>query len=538
MKPFLLLATRAEDAVADSEAEAMLRFGGLSPTEMVRVRLESAPLEELLPDLDLTAYAGGPDGWQSVHLLRSGGEEVADADPGGDRAGQGDRRCGRPGRAVPRSVLRHQHPRDCYLGGVLDRTYAEPISAVPITLTEAGCADPLLAGLPRTFTAFVGHKEALRALPPGAVLLAGSAGCPVQMFRLGQHQYATQFHPELDVPGIIVRIHAYRHAGYFHPDAVDQLIEEVQRGPGHLARTHPGQLRRPVRPALARCSARRAVNDTRPELVVVTGASTGIGRASAGHLAAAGFQVLAGVRTDSAATEVAGDRIEPVLVDITDADQIATLAERVRSDPARRPLRALINNAGTSVNAPVEGIPLPDWRRQFETNLFGHIAMIQALLPDLLAARGRVINISSIGGLIAGPTYGAYSGSKFAMEAMSDALRREVKPFGVEVVVVEPGAIATEIWRKGTATAAELWQGMTEEQQGRYASLLTAIRRQTGARTTRGIPPERVAKVIVDAVTARRPRTRYLVGHDAKLIAALVKVLPDRALDRMISGRR
>ena len=274
------------------------------------------------------------------------------------------------------------------------------------------------------------------------------------------------------------------------------------------------------------------------ELVVITGASTGIGRASVDHLAAAGFQVLAGVRTEAAAAEVAGGHIEPVLVDITDAGQIAALAERVRSDPAKRPLRALINNAGISVNAPVEGIPLPDWRRQFEANLFGHVAMIQALLPALLASHGRVINISSIGGLIAGPTYGAYSASKFAMEAMSDALRREVRPFGVDVVVVEPGAIATEIWSKGSATAAGLWKGMTEEQQARYAPLLRAIRKQTGDRTTRGLPPDQAAAVIVEAVTARRPRTRYLVGRDAKFIAAMAKVLPDRALDRMISGRR
>ena len=117
-------------------------------------------------------------------------------------------------------------------------------------MTEAGCADPLLAGLPRTFSAFVGHKEALRALPLGAVLLAGSPACPVQMFRIGQHQYATQFHPELDVPGIVLRIHAYRHAGYFHPDEMDHLIEIVSAAEVMLAGADPGQLHRPVRPEL------------------------------------------------------------------------------------------------------------------------------------------------------------------------------------------------------------------------------------------------------------------------------------------------
>jgi GMP synthase (glutamine-hydrolysing) len=115
-----------------------------------------------------------------------------------------------------------------YLGGVVDTTYAEPVGAVPVTLTPDGAADPLLAGVPEEFEAFVGHKEALRDVPPGAVQLAGSAGCPVQMFRVGDHQYATQFHPELDVPGIVERIHAYRHAGYFHPDEVDALIARVK----------------------------------------------------------------------------------------------------------------------------------------------------------------------------------------------------------------------------------------------------------------------------------------------------------------------
>ena len=226
VKPFLLLATRAEDAVAEAEAEAIRRFGGLSAADLVRVRLESAPLDELLPDLDLTAYSG----------VLMGGSPFTSSDPVTKKSPTQIRVEIELAKLIADVVaLDVPFLGACYgistlglfLGGVLDRTYAEPISAVPITLTEAGCADPLLVGLPRTFTAYVGHKEALRALPPGGVLLAGSPECPVQMFRLGRHQYATQFHPELDVPGIIVRIHAYRHAGYFNPDEVDQLIEVV-----------------------------------------------------------------------------------------------------------------------------------------------------------------------------------------------------------------------------------------------------------------------------------------------------------------------
>lgn len=268
-------------------------------------------------------------------------------------------------------------------------------------------------------------------------------------------------------------------------------------------------------------------------LAVVTGASTGIGRATAEHLAAAGFHVLAGVRNDEAAEAVAADRVEPVHVDIADPDQVARLARRVAEDPGGRPLRALVNNAGIAINAPVEVIPLDEWRRQFEVNLFGQIAVIQALLPALVASRGRIVNVSSIGGLVAGPTYGAYSGSKFALEAVSDALRREVRHLGVQVVVVEPGAIATPIWAKGLATASGLAERMTDEQRQRYQQITAAAGRRAEQLARDGVPPEQVARVITAAVTARRPRTRYLVGRDAQITARLVALLPDRVIDRL-----
>jgi NAD(P)-dependent dehydrogenase (short-subunit alcohol dehydrogenase family) len=274
-----------------------------------------------------------------------------------------------------------------------------------------------------------------------------------------------------------------------------------------------------------------------PGLAVVTGASTGIGRATAEHLAAAGFHVLAGVRSDAAAAAIAAERIEPLRIDIAEPDQIAALARRVADDPEHRPLRVLVNNAGIAVNAPVEVIPLDQWRRQFEINVFGHIAVIQALLPALIAAQGRIVNVSSIGGLIAGPTYGAYSGSKFALEAVSDALRREVRHLGVEVVVVEPGAIATPIWEKGLATARDLAGRMTAEQRERYRHINAAASRRAEEAARDGVPPEQVARVITTAVTARRPRTRYLVGRDARIAGRLAALLPDRFLDRMVSVR-
>ena len=168
----------------------------------------------------------------------------------------------------------------------------------------------------------------------------------------------------------------------------------------------------------------------RRELIVVTGASTGMGAATARELARRGFHVLAGVRRDIDADALRGDGIEPHILDITVESDVAAIAERVENDPQRLPLRALINNAGIAINAPVEALPIAEWRRQFEVNLFGHIAMIQALMPSLLRSSGTVVNISSIGGKVALPTYPAYAGSKFALEALSDSLRREVSGLG------------------------------------------------------------------------------------------------------------
>lgn len=273
------------------------------------------------------------------------------------------------------------------------------------------------------------------------------------------------------------------------------------------------------------------------ELVVVTGASSGIGRAAAEQLAAAGFHVLAGVRNDNDAAAVSSDQVEAVRLDITDEEQVAALVRRVQSDPQARPLRAVVNNAGIAVAAPVEVIPLADWRRQFEANFFGHVGVIQALLPALLSSRGRVINISSIGGLVAGPTYGAYSASKFAMEAMSDALRREVQRFGVDVVLVEPGAIATPIWEKGLNAAATLQSAMSDEQRRRYGKINARAFQRAREATANGVAPEKVAEVITKAITVPRPRTRYLVGRDAKITARLAALLPDRVMDRMIGSR-
>jgi short-subunit dehydrogenase len=199
-----------------------------------------------------------------------------------------------------------------------------------------------------------------------------------------------------------------------------------------------------------------------------------------------------------------------------------------------RPLRALVNNAGVAINAPVETLPMDEWRRQFEVNLFGHIAMTQALLPALLNNSGTVVNISSVGGKFALPTYGAYAGSKFALEAVSDALRREVSDVGIKVVVVEPGAVKTEMAERGIATAQGLEANMTSAQRERYADITAAVAGQARSFNVTGVSAEHAATVIAKAATASHPRTRYTIGRDAAILVRITRVVSDRILDRII----
>jgi NADP-dependent 3-hydroxy acid dehydrogenase YdfG len=260
-----------------------------------------------------------------------------------------------------------------------------------------------------------------------------------------------------------------------------------------------------------------------------TGASAGIGAATARELARRGFHVLAGVRRTEDADALRAPGIEPVILDITEPGHIAELAARVDT------LRALVNNAGISVNAPVEALPLDEWRRLFEVNLFGHVAVTQALLPALLRDTGRVINISSVGGKIAMATYGPYAGTKFAMEAVGDALRRELAPSGVRVVVVEPGGVRTEMADRGIATTSGLAAAMSPEHQQRYGPLVRAVIKQATAFTASGTSAEDAAKVIAKAVTTAKPRARYTIGRDAALLTRLSRILPDRLLDRVVT---
>ncbi|WP_324277198.1 glutamine amidotransferase [Blastococcus brunescens] len=233
MRPFLLLSSRAEDLAADGEYGAILRFTGLAPERLRRVRMEAGPL----PRIDLDDYAG----------IVVGGGPFNSSDPE-DAKSAVQHRVERELSALLDEIVARDFPflGACYgvgtlgvhQGGLIDRTYAEPVSAVRIRLTDAGLVDPLLDGMAPEFDAFVGHKEACSVLPPHAVLLASSADCPVQMFRIKQNLYATQFHPELDVDGIVTRVHVYQHAGYFPPEERDELIARLR--PSSV--TEPGRI--------------------------------------------------------------------------------------------------------------------------------------------------------------------------------------------------------------------------------------------------------------------------------------------------------
>jgi NAD(P)-dependent dehydrogenase (short-subunit alcohol dehydrogenase family) len=265
-------------------------------------------------------------------------------------------------------------------------------------------------------------------------------------------------------------------------------------------------------------------------LALVTGASTGIGRACATHLTGLGFHVLAGVRRDADAQALAALGAEPLKLDVTHQPDIAAATERAGGE-----LAALVNNAGIAITGPVESVPIDEWRRQLEVNLLGQVAVTRALLPAILHARGRIVNISSIGGRVAGPLFGPYSASKFGLEAMTDALRREIAPHGVKVVSVEPGGIATPIWEKGLNRASEAMGDMTDDARRRYAGVIAAIRQEAERLSREGLPPSAVAEVVGRALTTPRPRTRYVVGREARVQATLARILPDRAFDAVVA---
>lgn len=262
--------------------------------------------------------------------------------------------------------------------------------------------------------------------------------------------------------------------------------------------------------------------------VLVTGAGRGIGRASAEHLARSGWQVFAGVRDEVAAKDLAASspRITPVELDITVAEQVAALDAVL---PPR--LDAVVNNAGVAVGGPVETVPLEQVRHQFEVNVVGQLAVTRAVLPRLRESRGRVVFVSSVNGRVSIPMSAVYNASKFALEALADSLRVELRPWGVRVVLIEPGCIDTDPWRGMMGLLDEVADGMSPEHRELYAAHLAGQRTLCQRLQQQTKPAATVAAAIERALTARRPPSRRLVGSDARSLAAMKTLLPARALD-------
>ena len=272
--------------------------------------------------------------------------------------------------------------------------------------------------------------------------------------------------------------------------------------------------------------------------VLITGASTGIGAACAIHLDRLGFVVLAGVRRDEdgeALRRAASPSLVPLRLDVTDPASIALAREAVDAIVGRAGLAGLINNAGIVVAGPVEAVPISAWRRQLEVNVVGAVAVTQAFLPLLRTGGGRIINMGSIAGRATMPMMAPYSASKHALEAITDALRLELQSWNLHVCIVEPGAIATPIWDKSMKDAMALESSADPQLLGRYAGGVAAVKRAVAKAAARAISPDAVVTAVVHALTVARPKTRYLVGRDALVRALMVKMLPDRAVDRLLT---
>lgn len=261
-------------------------------------------------------------------------------------------------------------------------------------------------------------------------------------------------------------------------------------------------------------------------VALVTGCSTGIGRATALGLVAAGVTTVATARRVEAMAGLAEAGCTLLPLDVTDDASRRAAVDRATAAHGR--IDVLVNNAGYARMGPVEQVPLEDWRRQLETNVLGPVALCQLLLPGMRAAgRGRIVNVSSMGGEVTFPGGGAYHASKYALEALSDALRVEVAPFGVEVVLVQPGPVATAFGDNA--------EGLGTPDDGPYAGLLRAMDTAVRERTPQGASPESVARVVVRAATRRRPATRYRVGAMSRSLVLGRRVMPDRAWDALMT---
>jgi NAD(P)-dependent dehydrogenase (short-subunit alcohol dehydrogenase family) len=252
------------------------------------------------------------------------------------------------------------------------------------------------------------------------------------------------------------------------------------------------------------------------------------------RLAEQGWHVFAGVRRDEDGQRLVGattGMIEPLILDVTDEAGVEKAMGKVGGQ-----LTAVVNNAGVAVGGPVEYLPLDEWRRQFEVNVIGQVAVTQAALPLIREAGdgGRVVFIGSIGGRLSTPLMGPYDASKFALEAIAESLRHELRPAGIKVVLIEPGAVRTPIWEKGRHSADGVEESLSPEAISRYRWAIDGVRKGIDLQERNGVPPTRVAEVVDRALTSPRPKARYLIGRDALVMATMARLLPDSARDFLV----
>jgi NAD(P)-dependent dehydrogenase (short-subunit alcohol dehydrogenase family) len=271
--------------------------------------------------------------------------------------------------------------------------------------------------------------------------------------------------------------------------------------------------------------------------VVVTGTSTGIGAATAIHLAEQGFHVFAGVRRKSDAENLQAQTsktLTPLVIDVTDETTISVAAASVAEAVGDRGLAGLVNNAGIAKPAPLEFQPLADFRTQLEVNLFGPVVVIQAFLPLIRRGSGRIVNVGSIGGMVVLPLNGAYSASKFGLRAISDALRLELRQWNIHVSLIEVAPVKSAIFGKTRAELDGLETALGETGYGLYEQQIAATRKSIDKAEADADPPLVIAEVVADALTSAKPKPRYLAGHGGRQVEAAA-ALPDRMRDRALA---
>lgn len=269
--------------------------------------------------------------------------------------------------------------------------------------------------------------------------------------------------------------------------------------------------------------------------ILISGASTGIGRACAVHMARKGHGVWAGVRSQAdfdAVNKLNVRGLQPVFLDVTDPASVKACVSQLTKQAGI--LHGLVNNAGIAIGGPIEAVSIEDWRRQFETNVFGVVTLTQACLPLLRESKGRVVNISSISGRIAFPFMGPYAASKFALEAISDSLRRELRQFGVKVAVIEPGAISTPIWDKAKSDGLGKVNRYSRDLSQVYGRALERFQSVIEKSVSRAAPVSVVVRAVDHALTSRYPATRYPVGRGIRFSTAISRFVPDQWMDRLI----